>query len=59
MKNPCYKCVERVFGCHSGCDRYMAWKSEQTELREAIRDARQKEQALLDEPFRAVERSKR
>lgn len=59
MKNPCYGCVERIFGCHAGCAKYIAWRSEHTALREKISEERRKEQRVLDEPFRAIERSKK
>lgn len=59
MNNPCWKCVERVFGCHAGCSRYIQWRSEHTALAERIKEERRKEQEILDEPFRAVERSKK
>lgn len=59
MKNPCYKCVERQFGCHGGCKKYKAWRSEQTALRDAI-NAEKDKQAELDALFyRAVERSRK
>lgn len=34
MSNPCYKCEDRNESCHAVCDRYIAWKSEQTSIRE-------------------------
>lgn len=24
--NPCKDCPDRHIGCHSGCERYLAWK---------------------------------
>ena len=59
MKNPCYGCVERQFGCHGGCQRYKAWKSERTALRETINAERRKEQELDDQFYKAIERSKK
>ena len=26
-KSPCYKCENRVIGCHAECEVYNAWKS--------------------------------
>ena len=27
MKCPCYKCEERVVGCHIACERYLEYKA--------------------------------
>lgn len=59
MTNPCYECPDREAGCHAKCALYQVWKSKVTQIREQIRDQRAKEQQLLDEPFRAMERSKK
>lgn len=24
--NPCFKCKNRILGCHSKCEQYSAWK---------------------------------
>lgn len=58
MNNPCRECTDRQIGCHARCDMYKVWKSKVTQIREQIRDQRAKEQQILDEPFRAIERSK-
>ena len=59
MKNPCYKCPERLFKCHSSCKKYIAWKSEQTVLNEKRHAEIRKEQMLNDLAFSAIERSKK
>lgn len=28
----CYGCEERHVGCHSGCERYLAWKKKQEKI---------------------------
>lgn len=33
MTNPCWKCPERIFGCHASCGKYTAWKSEHESVR--------------------------
>lgn len=59
MNNPCYKCVERIFGCHGNCAKYLAWRSEHTAMRERIQEEKRKENEILSEPFRAIRRSKK
>lgn len=58
-KSPCYKCVERIFGCHSGCGKYIAWRSEHTAIRQRIQEEKRKENDILSEPFIAVKRSRK
>lgn len=31
-RGSCYGCEERHVGCHSGCERYLAWKKEQEKI---------------------------
>ena len=42
-KNPCYNCVERIFGCHAGCERYIEWKTEFDEKKKVEKANREKE----------------
>ena len=42
MKGPCYECEDRAPGCHSGCDRYKAWKEEL----KAVKDEKQAAKAI-------------
>lgn len=28
MKSPCYKCTDRVLGCHSTCEKYAEFKEQ-------------------------------
>ena len=58
-KSPCYKCVERISGCHSGCSKYIAWRSAHTAIREKIQEEKRKENDILSEPFIAVKRSRK
>lgn len=34
MKSPCLGCTERAVGCHSKCDRYIAYDEENKARRE-------------------------
>ena len=31
-RGSCYGCEERHVGCHSGCERYLAWKKKQEKI---------------------------
>lgn len=42
MKNPCYKCKERIPGCHSKCESYIEWAKEEYALKEEIYKNRKK-----------------
>jgi len=33
MKAPCKDCTERAAGCHSHCEKYIAYDKEQQEMR--------------------------
>lgn len=57
--SPCYKCVERIFGCHAGCSKYIAWRSEHTAMKERIQEVKRKEYDVISEPYIAIERSKK
>ena len=36
MKNPCYKCEERIVGCHSSCEKYKSFRIELEEEKKKI-----------------------
>lgn len=57
--NPCYECPERAFGCHGRCKRYIEWAEARQRQNELLRAERLKERYLNEEPFRAVERSRK
>ncbi len=39
MKNPpCQFCKDRHFACHDRCEKYKAWKQQQTKINEAWRE---------------------
>lgn len=40
MKVPCYKCEDRIVGCHSVCERYISYKKEMTKQNELIEKAK-------------------
>lgn len=45
-KSPCYKCENRVIGCHAECEVYNAWKAKSKIESEAERKRRK--ETLLD-----------
>lgn len=36
--DPCYKCQDRVVGCHSSCEKYINWSSKVKEFNNAIKE---------------------
>lgn len=36
MKAPCYKCPDRILGCHSDCQRYQEWSEEDRKRKEFL-----------------------
>ena len=38
MKIPCFNCNNRIFGCHSGCDKYKEYKKEKDYLNSKRRE---------------------
>ena len=40
-RGSCYGCEERHVGCHSGCERYLAWKKKQEKINGTDEAARQ------------------
>ena len=59
MDNPCFNCVERMFGCHSGCKKYNEWRQENIETRERIKSQKRKENDANTQVIKAIERSKK
>ena len=39
-KVPCYKCEDRIVGCHSTCERYIAYRKETDEQNKLIQKNR-------------------
>ena len=35
IKVPCYKCEDRVLGCHEKCEKYLAYKQAKAEEHDA------------------------
>lgn len=58
-KSPCYKCVEKIIGCHGACTKYIEWSEERTAIRKKIQEEKRKENDILSEPFIAVKRSRK
>lgn len=58
-KSPCFNCVEKIFGCHGTCTKYIEWSEERTAIRKMIQEEKRKENEILSEPFRAIRRSKK
>lgn len=46
MDVPCADCQKRYVGCHSDCETYKAWKSEQLSDAEAKRKAKETQSML-------------
>ena len=44
MKQPCYQCPDREFGCHGRCERYVKYKAEM----EIIKAKRKEESDVVD-----------
>jgi len=40
--NPCYKCEDRVVGCHAECEKYISYRKEQDIYGRAITEGRKK-----------------
>ena len=40
---PCYKCQDRVSGCHERCEHYQEWRKERDAENERIRQAHEPE----------------
>ena len=46
LSNPCYKCPDRVLGCHSTCEKYQQFSKDSAEQREKIRQSKQASSVL-------------
>ena len=46
VTNACYKCEDRVVGCHSTCEKYKKYKKLMNERNQRIRSQRQLEDSL-------------
>jgi len=44
MKQPCYKCPDREFGCHGRCEQYKAYRAEM----DALKAKRKAESEVVD-----------
>lgn len=59
MKGPCFEngedCPRRHVGCHSECEKYLAFRAE----RDAINAKKAKERPLRDYAMRAIYRNRR
>lgn len=59
MDGPCYNCPERRVGCHSGCERYQAWRQGYDAEQEAKRREKQQRVGVEDIMIRKALQSKR
>lgn len=60
--NPCYKCEDRVSGCHGQCEKYAVWILELREKQDVIYKKRNQEIKLAkfrEENIRKQKRRKR
>lgn len=59
MKGPCFKngedCPNRSAGCHSECEKYLAFRAEL----DAINEQKAKERPLKDYSMRSIYRNRR
>lgn len=46
-KAPCYKCEDRVVGCHGTCERYIAYASANAQERTARFEERERKTKLI------------
>lgn len=44
---PCYKCEDRVVGCHGSCERYQAYTGVMADNREERNEAKTKNAKLI------------
>jgi len=51
---PCYKCEERVQGCHGRCERYQEWRAVLEGQNEAEHYQKQKQLILIKQPRHVV-----
>lgn len=54
LNSPCKDCPDRVLGCHSVCEKYLAFHKERTEYLEY----RKKQNQLEDDLFKSSRHSK-
>lgn len=55
MNAPCKDCMERYVGCHSKCEKYIAYKEE----RILISRSKRTDQAIKDHFIKEVEKYKK
>ncbi len=46
--SPCYKCPERIPGCHGKCEKYMEWKDCNYEISKKEYDGRRRQNNLRE-----------
>ena len=59
MDGPCYNCPERRVGCHSGCERYQAWRKGYDAEQEVKRREKQQRVGVEDIMIKKALQSKR
>ena len=57
VKSPCYKCEDRVVGCHGSCEKYKAYAGIVADNRAERFEANEKNHALISKR-REKERAK-
>ena len=59
MKCPCHTCNEREGPCSDSCERYRAWKEQETAKREYLRNHAKLENAIGELHYNGVKRARR
>lgn len=59
IKNPCLGCTERHLGCHSECEKHIAWKADEQRKKDIITDAKKRIQDVDEYVVRTSEKRKR
>lgn len=51
MNAPCHNCKDRVFNCHSSCQRYLEWQKKNQERLDAIERERVSDAVTIQRMF--------
>ena len=55
----CYKCQDRVVGCHATCEKYITEKAEWEKTAEKIRQARMQENEINSSIIDSIKRKEK
>ena len=59
INDPCYKCDDRVIGCHSKCKKYIEWAASRRELNEKIARERNLNALAIGHVVSTIRRNKK